>query len=229
MSGTYRYDPRSSPAIPYPDDGQRPEPRDAAPDLPDPGPGAGADRPRAVRAGRVPAPRAGCERRAGRRRIRRGGRRRCSTSTGCEALRWPRRRRRTCVPVSRAGETFGIAGPNGAGKTTLFDTITGHARATGGAIRSPARRSRTRTSHVICQAGDRAHVPASRPCSPTTRSWRTSSSARYFGPDARRCSPACGSTTPSVDRARGGCAVRRLDDRLHVAPRARCRCSTRSG
>lgn len=53
----------------------------------------------------------------------------------------------------RPGETFGIAGPNGAGKTTLFDTITGHARATGGRIVFQGEEIQARSSHAICQLG----------------------------------------------------------------------------
>jgi branched-chain amino acid transport system ATP-binding protein len=55
--------------------------------------------------------------------------------------------------VVREAEAFGIAGPNGAGKTTLFDTISGHARATGGAIRFAGEEIQSRSSHAICHSG----------------------------------------------------------------------------
>jgi branched-chain amino acid transport system ATP-binding protein len=55
--------------------------------------------------------------------------------------------------VVHEGEAFGIAGPNGAGKTTLFDTITGHARGSGGRIVFDGEPIQTRSSHAICQMG----------------------------------------------------------------------------
>ena len=51
------------------------------------------------------------------------------------------------------GQIFGIAGPNGAGKTTLFDAISGHVRATSGAVAFERRRIEHLPAHLIVQAG----------------------------------------------------------------------------
>ena len=51
------------------------------------------------------------------------------------------------------GEIYAIAGPNGAGKTTLFDTITGVAVLTRGAIRFDGREIQRMSSDKICRLG----------------------------------------------------------------------------
>jgi ABC-type branched-subunit amino acid transport system ATPase component len=51
------------------------------------------------------------------------------------------------------GEVFAIVGPNGAGKTTLFDTISGIARATEGAIAFDGERIEHLPPHEICRRG----------------------------------------------------------------------------
>jgi len=51
------------------------------------------------------------------------------------------------------GEVFAIVGPNGAGKTTLFDTISGIARATEGAIAFDGERIEQLPPHEICRRG----------------------------------------------------------------------------
>jgi branched-chain amino acid transport system ATP-binding protein len=51
------------------------------------------------------------------------------------------------------GDIFAIAGPNGAGKTTLFDTITGVAAPTGGAIRFEGREIQRLHPDAICRLG----------------------------------------------------------------------------
>jgi ABC-type branched-subunit amino acid transport system ATPase component len=51
------------------------------------------------------------------------------------------------------GEIYAIAGPNGAGKTTLFDTITGVAALTRGAIRFDGREIQRMSSDKICRLG----------------------------------------------------------------------------
>jgi branched-chain amino acid transport system ATP-binding protein len=51
------------------------------------------------------------------------------------------------------GEVFAIVGPNGAGKTTLFDTISGIARATDGAIAFDDDRIEHLPPHEICRRG----------------------------------------------------------------------------
>jgi branched-chain amino acid transport system ATP-binding protein len=51
------------------------------------------------------------------------------------------------------GEVFAIVGPNGAGKTTLFDTISGIAAASRGAIRFQDREIQSLRPHEICQLG----------------------------------------------------------------------------
>jgi len=51
------------------------------------------------------------------------------------------------------GEVFGIAGPNGAGKTTLFDVISGHGRATEGAVRFKGQEIQHLPAYTICHLG----------------------------------------------------------------------------
>jgi branched-chain amino acid transport system ATP-binding protein len=51
------------------------------------------------------------------------------------------------------GEIYAIAGPNGAGKTTLFDTITGVASLTSGAIRFAGREIQRMRPDGICRLG----------------------------------------------------------------------------
>jgi branched-chain amino acid transport system ATP-binding protein len=51
------------------------------------------------------------------------------------------------------GETYGIAGPNGAGKTALFDVITGHSRATAGAVRFKGEEIQHLSANAISQRG----------------------------------------------------------------------------
>ena len=52
-----------------------------------------------------------------------------------------------------AGEIFAIVGPNGAGKTTLFDTISGLARPTSGAIAFDGEPIERLHPHEICRRG----------------------------------------------------------------------------
>jgi len=51
------------------------------------------------------------------------------------------------------GEVLGVAGPNGAGKTTLFDVITGHTRATAGAVLLAGRPITSEPVHVRARLG----------------------------------------------------------------------------
>ena len=114
----------------------------------------------------------------------------------------------------REGEAFGIAGPNGAGKTTLFDTITGHARATGGAIRFAGQEIQTRTSHVICQAGIARtfQIPAVFPDHTVLANIVVGS---YFGRTGRLL-PGMRFDGASIDGAREAARFAGIDDRLHV-------------
>ena len=114
----------------------------------------------------------------------------------------------------REGEAFGIAGPNGAGKTTLFDTITGHARATGGAIRFAGQEIQARTSHVICQAGIARtfQIPAVFPDHTVLANIVVGS---YFG-RTRRLLPGVRFDGAAIDRAREAARFAGIDDRLHV-------------
>jgi len=51
------------------------------------------------------------------------------------------------------GEVLGVAGPNGAGKTTLFDVITGHTRATAGAVLLAGKPITSEPVHVRARLG----------------------------------------------------------------------------
>jgi len=51
------------------------------------------------------------------------------------------------------GEVLGVAGPNGAGKTTLFDVITGHTRATAGAVLLAGRPITSQPVHARARLG----------------------------------------------------------------------------
>ena len=112
------------------------------------------------------------------------------------------------------GEVFGIAGPNGAGKTTLFDTITGHARATGGRIVFGDRPIQNRSSHAICQLGVARtfQIPAVFPEHTVLGNVAVSA---YFGRAAR---PLAGLRfdPQTVERAREAAAFVGLGDRLDV-------------
>jgi branched-chain amino acid transport system ATP-binding protein len=112
----------------------------------------------------------------------------------------------------REGEAFGIAGPNGAGKTTLFDTITGHARSTGGAIRFDGQEIQTRTSHAICQAGIARtfQIPAVFPDHTVLGNIMVGS---YFGQTGRRL-PGMRFDDASIARARQAARFTGIDHRL---------------
>jgi branched-chain amino acid transport system ATP-binding protein len=112
------------------------------------------------------------------------------------------------------GEAFGIAGPNGAGKTTLFDTITGHARATGGAIRFAGEEIQTRSSHAICQAGIARtfQIPAVFPDHTVLGNIMVGS---YFGQTGRRL-PRVRFDDASVERAREAARFAGIDHRLEA-------------
>jgi branched-chain amino acid transport system ATP-binding protein len=114
----------------------------------------------------------------------------------------------------REGEAFGIAGPNGAGKTTLFDTITGHARATAGAIRFSGQEIQKKTSHAICQMGIARtfQIPAVFPDHTVLANIVVGS---YFGQSGRQL-PRMRFDEASVDRAREAAAFAGIGDRSHV-------------
>ncbi|MFM7717970.1 MAG: ABC transporter ATP-binding protein [Actinomycetota bacterium] len=111
----------------------------------------------------------------------------------------------------RPGETFGIAGPNGAGKTTLFDTITGHARATGGRILFEGAEIQSRPSHAICQLGIARtfQIPA---VFPEHTVLGNAALGAYFGHSAR-FAPGLRFDPASLERARGALAFVGLEDR----------------
>jgi branched-chain amino acid transport system ATP-binding protein len=113
----------------------------------------------------------------------------------------------------REGETFGIAGPNGAGKTTLFDTITGHARASGGEIRFADETIQARSSHAICRAGVARtfQIPAVFPEHTVLANVMVGA---YFG--RRRRLPGVRFDTAASERAREAAAFVGLEDRLDV-------------
>jgi branched-chain amino acid transport system ATP-binding protein len=117
--------------------------------------------------------------------------------------------------VVREAEAFGIAGPNGAGKTTLFDTVTGHARATDGAIRFAGQEIQSRSSHAICQAGIARtfQVPAVFPEHTVLANIVIGS---YFGRGGRRL-PGVRFDPAAIERARDAATFTGLDGKLDAA------------
>jgi branched-chain amino acid transport system ATP-binding protein len=112
------------------------------------------------------------------------------------------------------GEAFGIAGPNGAGKTTLFDTITGHARATGGRIVFGGRDIQDRPSHAICQMGVARtfQIPA---VFPEHTVLGNVAVGAYFG-GGKRSVPGLRFDPRTAERAREAAAFVGLGDRVDV-------------
>jgi branched-chain amino acid transport system ATP-binding protein len=113
-----------------------------------------------------------------------------------------------------AGETFGIAGPNGAGKTTLFDTISGHARATGGRIVFRGQEIQERPSHAICHLGIARtfQIPA---VFPEHTVFGNIVVGAYFGRGARLV-PGTRFDAVSVGRGREAAEFVGLQDKLEV-------------
>jgi ABC-type branched-subunit amino acid transport system ATPase component len=112
------------------------------------------------------------------------------------------------------GEVFGIAGPNGAGKTTLFDTITGHARASGGRIVFDGRDIQDRPSHAICQMGVARtfQIPA---VFPEHTVLGNIAVGAYFGRSGRSV-PGLRFDPQTAERAREAAAFVGLGDRVAV-------------